>query len=501
MRRGRARRLLLAVVVLSLVAVLAGTPAGASRYGPSNWTPYPSFPFNERLGSGGPPPFIQDANNSRKWVWTLDPTVYGASGTITFFDYANAITRSGVMQGPGGVGTNDFEIPNDRTAAQKQSKGFYFDFERPSFTQDVDVVPPDFLSPDDTVLDSDLNPISTTGYDIATDWDPTLYHPDQVEPPNIFGNFPDASVDGSANLFKLAFTVATGTQFMNMQVDKHGNYYVARRNMQWSYIDSFVSKPVGSSGPPQVNDTQFNIKPYPISDAYGWCGAIPPRDPNSLRPMAGQLIKDIAFDVFAADTGPGDAVPPFTTEVVPSFVMRSFGLYVVDVTMHSFGGVRQRFSSMSKGVHIRPVQTVDPNTNQVFPAGSAVKPGDFDFQRWFNRVSPFAAGVVPLGAWVINEGNPEYMQVVPAGTPGAVWHQNKFAGAAFIVRGDMERRVNYINASSSWAGDQQTVAGYEERYHNLIQSGAVNPRTGQPWKRADWTDWAEGGIELLPDRY
>ena len=157
--------------------------------------------------------------------------------------------------------------------------------------------------------------------------------------------------------------------------------------------------------------------PYPISDAYGWCGALVPSDPSSLTPMAGQLIKDIAFDVWAADTSPADGAPPFSTEVVPSFVMRSFGLYVVDVTMHNFGGVRQRFSAISKGVHTRPVRTVDPDTNEVFEAGSRVEPGDFDFEQWFNRVSPFAAAVVPLGAWVINEGNSRTMQVVPAAKP------------------------------------------------------------------------------------
>lgn len=499
MRRA-SRVLVLVLAVAAVLAVMAGPPATASRYGPSPVPVYPSFPFNDRPGSGGPPPFIQDANNPHKWVWTLDPLVSGATGTVTFYDWANAITRSGIMQGPGGAGVNEFEIPSPWTTAQKAQLGYYFDFNRPSFTQDVDSVLPDFLSPDDTVLDSDLNPTSTSGYTIKSDWDPTLYHPDAINVPTPFADFPNASMDGAANLFKFAFSIAPGTQFMNMQVDKEGNYYVARRDMQWEFIDSFLYKQVGSAGPPETLDTQFNIQPYPVSDAYGWCGAIPPEDPQSLQPMAGQLIKDIAFDVWEADLGPGNGVPPFTTEVVPSFVMRSFGLYVVDATMLSFG-VRQRFSSMSKGVHVRPVAATDPVTGQVFPAGSRVVPGDFDFQHWFNRVSPFAAGVVPKGAWVINEGNPRYMQVVAVGTPGAVWHQNKFAGAAFTVRGDMERRVNYILAGTEWAGDQGTAQGFNQVYADLIAAGTINPDTGQPWKRADWNDWELGGLDRLPDAY
>lgn len=503
--RKRYRTLASVVALAAVVTVTGGAPANASRYGKSKVPSYPSFPFDSRAGSGGPPAFIQDPNNPNKWVWTLDPTVYGASGTITFYDFQNALTRTGTMHGPGNAGVNDFEIPSPFTAAQKDEKGYYFDFERPSFTQDVDVVESDFLSPDDTVYDSNLNVVSTTGYDLKTDWDPAQFGPDPLtaSAPSAFGDLPDASPDGAATFFKYGFTVATGTQFMNMQVDKSGNYYVARRDMQWEFIDTFRYKKVGSApgDPPEVADTQFNIQPYPISDAYGWCGALVPADPSALTPMAGQLIKDIAFDVWAADQSPADGAPPFSTEVVPSFVMRSFGLYVVDVTMHNFGGIRQRFSAVAKGVHTRPVRTVDPVTGEVFPAGSAPQPDDFDFERWFNRVSPFAAAVVPLGAWVIHEGNSRYMQVVPAGTPGAVWHQNKFAGAAFIVRGDMERRVNYVLASSGRAGDQGTVSGYSPVYEDLISKGVINPKTGQPWKRADWNDWDEGGLVRLPDAY
>lgn len=543
------RNILTLMFVAGLVVPLVVSPAQASRFGPSGPPRYPSFPFDQRFPeSGEPPKFVSCAEAGAatlapcvgtdnavkpfKWVWKVPPAQYGVSDSsyIVFYSFRNAITESKeTMPAPGGVGVNDFEIDysghlakaqqlltdgntgNDadglrlkelaeRQEAQKLAKGYYFDFTRPSFTQDVDVVPPDFKSPDDKPVDLNLNPIdfdgdgaTNDGYRINHDGEPTSYSPDFANAPSIFfQKFENASIDGTANLAGLAFTVATGTQFMNMQIDRNGNYYVARRDMQWDWIDSYEYKNL-ETGQRATHDTFFNIQPYPISDAYGWCGAVPPGDPNSQRSMAGQLIKDIAFDVYAMDGSPADGIPAFTTEIVPSFVMRSFGIYVVDVTMMNFGGIRQRYSSRSKGVHQRPVDS------PYGPAGSIVQPGDGDYQLWRNRVSPFAAGVVPTGAWVINEGNPFYMQVVPPGTPGAVWHQNKFGGAAFIVRGDMERRINYINLPSGWAGDQNTVADDTQLYAEAIAANAMD--------RADWTDWVEdvgnnnSATEILQDAH
>ncbi|HEX9713926.1 MAG TPA: hypothetical protein VGB52_15395 [Actinomycetota bacterium] len=476
----RRTRIAPALAVVSIVLLAMAAPAGASRYGTAGFPQYPSFPYEQRFGSGGPAPFIQDQDDSNKWVWQIDPLVYGATGTITFYNYQNAINpaeNDPGMAGPGGASVNDWIITSPVTGETG------FDPDRPSFTQDVDSIPPDFLTPDAPMQ-------------IASDYDLTAYHPDDLQPPTIFTPYENASMDGQANLFKFAFTVAPGTQFMNMQIDKAGNYYVARRDMQWEWIDSFEYHNT-ETGETRSIDTQFNIQPYPVSDAYGWCGAIPPADPNARQAMAGQLIKDIAFDVWANDGGPHQALKPFASEVVPSFIMRSYGIYEVDVTMLSTG-VRQQFRGAAKSVHQRPVDVVIDG--DLYPAGSRVEPGDPDFERWFNRVSPFAAGVVPFGAWVINEGS-DYMQVVPAGTPGAVWHQNKFAGAAFLVRGDMERRINYINAGSEWAHDQVTTVGPPQVYKDLVDGAAMNPRTGDLWKRADWTDWAVGGLDPVEDGY
>lgn len=480
----KAKRAFCVLSMVTATVVVTVGPAEASRFGVSGFPQYPSFPFEHRAGSGGPANFVQDPNDPNLWVWTIDPMVYGATGTIKFWNYRNAVARTGTMTGPGGVGVNDWRVCAGLAKALCQSGTSPFDPSRPGFTQDVESVPADFLTPDPPA-------------DISNDWDPSEFHPDGFaapagsKPPMLdFPAYPGANMDGSANLFKFAYSIAPGTQFMNMQVDRSGNYYVARRDMQWQWIDSFTYKK--GDDPATKVDTQFNIQPYPISDAFGWCGAsIVEDDPNALTAMGGQLIKDIAFDVFAGSGGPQQAARPISTEVVPSFMMRSYGIYEVDVTMQG-SGVRQHFTGTAKGVHVRPVDVKDANGNVVFPAGSLVKPGDPDYTRWFNRVSPFAAGVVPIGAWVINEGT-QYMQVVPAGTPGAVWHQNKFAGAAFLVRGDMERRVNYINAASEAAGDQATVAGDTQVYRQRIDQGRM--------KRSDWTDWAEDGTTVLADAH
>ena len=104
---------LFVATLLLLPALSVGSTAFASRPGSAGPPRYPSFPFNDRLGSGGPPPFLQcvgdplpdgcgtDADE-RRWVWKIDEMTYGASGYITFYDFRNAITqsRSEPMSGP-----------------------------------------------------------------------------------------------------------------------------------------------------------------------------------------------------------------------------------------------------------------------------------------------------------------------------------------------------------------------------------------------------------------
>ena len=102
-----------ALCVLSAMLATIGVtvaPAEASRFGVSGFPQYPSFPFENRAGSGGPPTFVQDPQDPNLWVWTIDPMVYGATGTIKFWNYRNAVAKTGTMTGPGGTGVNDWRV-------------------------------------------------------------------------------------------------------------------------------------------------------------------------------------------------------------------------------------------------------------------------------------------------------------------------------------------------------------------------------------------------------
>lgn len=354
----RSRR---ASVMSSFVVVAAlGTATALIGVAPAA-AAIPETPVFERAGGG-------------KWVFKVDPAEYGgATGTVTFYDDG--------YRGPGGASVNDFEI----------RKGY--DPSKPAFSQNVEVVERDLLTTDPA-----SSPIS--------DGSPSG------------PMFSDANMDGSVNLGPFGWTTPPGTRFMSMKIDSSGNYFVKQSDMQWGFFDSFDYQRKDGGGATTA-DTQFNFQPYPLSDAYGWCGSVLASMPEAVERQAGQLVFDVAFDVYPLDAKPGGSVEPMT-QIVPGFVMRSYGSYDIDVNW-TFGN--QSFSGSTVG------NNINPTTGEVDPA-------------WKNKVSPMGAGVIPAGAWVLNEGTPQ-MKVVPEGTPGATFHRNMFAGAAFILRGDVRRTVDY----------------------------------------------------------
>jgi len=315
-----------------------------------------------------------ESEGAGKWVFKVDPANFGgATGTVTFFDDG--------YRGPGGASVNDFAI------------GEGYDPSRPAFSQDVRVVQRDLLTAD---------PVSSPMSDGS--------------PAGLM--FSDANMDGSVNLGPFGWTTPPGTRFLNMQIDSSGNYFVAQRDMTWGFFDSFDYQRKAGGGP-TTSDTQFNFQPYPLSDAFGWCGSVLASVPEAVERQAGQLVFDVAFDVYPLDAEPGGQIPPMT-QIVPGFVMRSYGRYEVDVNW-TFGS--QRFAGGTVGNNVNPMT------------------GEID-RAWQNQVSPVGAGVIPTGAWVTDEGTPQ-MKVVTEGTPGATFHRNLFAGAAFILRGDVRRSVTY----------------------------------------------------------
>lgn len=310
------------------------------------------------------------------FVTTIDAATYSSAGTITFDDHG--------YTGPTGVGASDFEVAGG------------FDPTRVGQIQNVVTKDPDWQTSD---------PAHTVLGD--------------------FTNYPtygNANMDGTVNFYQWAYTTVGGSTFNNMTIDKAGNYYIAKDDMSFQYYDVFQYN--NGVDPIQTVDTKINFQPYAVSDAKGWCGSVLTSDPNSLERMAGQVSFDFAFDVYF-EFVPGMTPTFSSTQIVPDFVMRSYGSYVVDVTTGGGSGDRQLYYGSA----------VENNTNPVT--------GELDAD-WQNQVSFLGAGVIPKGVWVLNDGTPD-VQVVDAGTPGATWHANSFAGYAFLLRADGTRVLTYVN--------------------------------------------------------
>ena len=325
----------------------------------------------------------------------------GTYGTITFNDWGYV--------GPAGVTANDFQV------------GSGFDANDIGQIQSVVTVDADWLTPD---------PLSVTGgvNSVKTD---SAQQPYGVNYP-----LPNANMDGGVNFYEWAYTTPTST-FSNMQIDKAGNYFVAKDDMNFGYYERFNYN--NGSTIEDVN-TGINFQPYAISDAKGWCGSTMIENPNGLEQMAGQVTFDFAFDAYLFNSSPENPFGPPATQIVPDFVMRSFGDYTVDMNNNDpVSPVSQYFEGSAVGNNFNPV------TGEL----------DEDFQ---NKVSFLGAGVVPEGAWVIQDGlNPNGTQNVTiakecvadqsivCSTAGSSWHSNAFAGYAFLLRADAERTLEFIS--------------------------------------------------------
>lgn len=348
--------------------------------------------------AGIPAGFVSDTTPT-DWVTTIADNgttsngYAGTYGTITFNDWGYV--------GPAGVGANDFQV------------GAGFDAGNIGQIQSVVTVAADWLTPD---------PLSVTGGVNSAKTD-SAQQPYGVNYP-----LPNANMDGGVNFYEWAYTTPTST-FSNMQIDRAGNYYIAKDDMNFGYYERFYYN--NGSTIEDVN-TGINFQPYAISDAQGWCGSTLVQDPNGLSQMAGQVTFDFAFDAYLFNGSPQLGSPP-ATQIVPDFVMRSYGDYIVD--MGNNAGVDQYFVGSAVGNNFNPV------TGQL----------DVNFQ---NKVSFLGAGVVPEGAWVLNSGDPAQLQIVKAcvadaavtcSTAGATWHSNAFAGYAFLLRADAERTLEFIS--------------------------------------------------------
>lgn len=343
------------------------------------------------------------AATPQTFVTTYDAATYRSSGTITFNDHG--------YTGPTGVGANDFQV------------GAGFDANRIGQIQNVVTKDPDWITSDP------YKSVLADGFG--------------------GGSYIRANMDAQVNFYQWAYTTVGGSTFSNMQIDKAGNYHVAKNDMAFQFYDTFQYKrvPVDPTKTTTVQsvDTFINFQPYAISDAKGWCGSVLTSGPTALERMAGQVTFDFAFDAYLND---GNAsTGPAATQIVPGFVMRSYGDYVVNIT--TSGGEIQSFSGSA----------VENNTNPLT--------GELD-AAWQNQVSFLGGGVVPLGAWVLNAGTAD-VQVVEAGTAGATWHANQYAGYAFLLRADASRTVTFV-ALDGWS-DYTALAVPEPSTYAMMAVG------------------------------
>jgi hypothetical protein len=308
---------------------------------------------------------------------TIDAATYnGSYGTIIFNDHG--------YTGPTGVGANDFQV------------GAGFDSTRIGQIQKVVTKDPDWITPDapKKIFADGFNPTGA-------------------------GPFPNANMDAQVNFYKWGYTTVGGSTFSDMQIDKAGNYHVAKSDMAFKFYDSF--KYNDGTNPVSTYDTDINFQPYAVSDAKGWCGSVLNSNPNGVAAMGGQVTFDFAFDAYLNNGHPETGDLP-STQIVPGFVMRSYGDYTLDV--RTSGGVRQLYTGTAA------MNNTNPLTGALDPA-------------WQNQVSFLGAGVVPTGVWVLNDGTKD-VQIVAAGTAGATWHQNSFGGYAFMLRADASRTLEFI---------------------------------------------------------
>lgn len=354
-------------------------------------------------------------------VYTYDASAYGNTATVTFNNWG--------YTGPTGVGVNDFQV------------GAGFNSSQIGQRQTVTTLDPNWLTSDPvkTVIKDGVAPGTQTAKQ----------------------TFTDASMDATVNFYAWAYTTVGGSTFTNMEIDKAGNYSVAKNNMSFQFYDIYKyhdgNGATNGLNPDSTFNTSINFKPYAVSAARGWCGSVLTSSPTSLEQMAGQVTFDFAFDAYmlngAQSTSGG------STQIVPSFVMRSYGDYIVESSV--FGDPDLVAANIFRG------SAVGNNTNPesvVLGAGGTLDPA------WQNKVSFLGAGVVPKGVWVtagsylspgVKKLNPDGTWDVtlvdtttqtcdpnaPGATPeaGAVCWRNSFAGYPFLMRADGSRVVTYIN--------------------------------------------------------
>jgi hypothetical protein len=367
---------------------------------------------------------------------TYSTSLYGKAGTVTFNDWGYV--------GPNGAGWNDFVVPG--------TTGF-------NATQ---------IGQRQKVVTGGVNQYGISNLDGLT--------PDALQRVRTEDGVPlyNTNMDGQVQFYRWGYTTPKNSTFNNMQIDKSGNYFVAKNDMKFGFYDYFTSSwSSTSTGTPASGstDTGINFQPYPISDARGWCGSVLNANPNGVGKMAGQVTFDFAFDAYLADGQPQNNGLGGGTQIVPGFVMRSYGNYTVTVNDPITGNPTNSLTYTGNAVM--------NNTNPITGALDAA---------YQNKVSFLGAGEVPLGVWVTADSyNPDgtrklnadqtWAVTVASGTnlcnpavntirasDGAHCWRNSFAGYGFLMRADGSRYLYEINPT----GHSNYVATDPAAYASIV---------------------------------
>lgn len=356
-------------------------------------------------------------------TYTFDGSAYNNNTTTVTFNNWGYV-------GPTGVGVNDFQVGSGFNAGIGGSNIGQM--------QTVTTSNPDWLT-SDPYMDALKDP--NQPFNLG-------------DPKKTFTN---ASMDATVNFYAWTYTTVGGSTFTDMKIDKAGNYFIAKNDMSFQFYDVFKYHDETLAKPDSTYDTAINFKPYAISDARGWCGSVLTSGPNSLEQMAGQVTFDVVFDVYVLDGAQSTAGGG--SQIIPNFVMRSYGDYVVESTI--FGDPDLITANTYRG------SAVGNNTNPesvVLGVGGTLDP------NYQNKVSFLGAGVIPKGVWVTASSyiSPGVKKLNPDGTwdatvvntttqtcdpnapgtapeAGAVCFGNSFGGYPFLMRADGSRVVTYIN--------------------------------------------------------
>lgn len=353
------------------------------------------------------------------WITTYDASLYGAGGTITFNDWG--------YKGPTGVGANDFKVTSPVTGITG------FDSSRIGQTQNVVTLNPDWKTRDAAITST------------MAEFGPTTARP-------------NTSQDAQVNFFQWTYTTVGGSTFNNMQIDKAGNYRVAKNDMNFQFYDTFsYHDTTGAANNSTVIDTNINFKPYASSDAKGWCGSVLTSNPNGLEVMAGQVMFDLSMDVYMGNAR--QSLAGGITQIIPDFVMRSYGSYVVDFDRG------QRFTGSA-------VMNNNNPENNPLDVNGEVSGAALD-SNYKNQVSFLGGGLIPKGVWlkassylspgvkVLNPDgtwnytiagkdtnqlcDPSNLGATASPEAGAVCYGNFFAGYGFLMRADGKRTLTFIS--------------------------------------------------------